>query len=120
MVRSLDMVAGNQVAHPGRLACDVHIVGSLLYAGRHQRAAQQGKRSGRTQEHRGARRQYLQRCSVICIGQHDVRQLPGALRPHGFELLQIAPGDGPGAFSHVGMLRQVLRGLASDKSAGTE
>ena len=120
LIGRMRMVAGDQIAHPGRLTADIHIVRVLAHAGGHQFITQDRKRPCGTEQDIGAGRYCVQRRGISGIGQHDVGNLAAATRLHRFQPAPVAPGNRPGPVDHVGMLCQILRRLAADKTAGTE
>ena len=120
LIGRMRMVAGDQIAHPGRLTADIHIVRVLAHAGGHQFITQDRKRPCGTEQDIGAGRYCVQRRGVSGIGQHDVGNLAAATRLHRFQPAPVAPGNRPGSVDHVGVLCQILRRLAADKTTGTE
>ena len=113
-------VGVDHLAHPRRLAAQIHIVRTGLGAGRHQRLAVQLVRPHRGQHHAGALRQRLQGLRLVGVGgdqRHRIRHAD--FLAHRLQLLLAAAGHGP---LHVAigavLLMQILRHQPAGEAAG--
>ena len=116
------IVAVDHVAHPGRLAGDVDIVGAMAHAGRHQLAAIQRKWPRRAQHHAGVfsqRRPWLRRHAPRPPQCRPAARCKRRARPPVFAAERPANAQRKPEACTCGLMGKIGHCLAADKAAGT-